>query len=133
MYLIIVGAGAIARCLTSLALENGHRVAVIAKNKELAQKLLNKFDVKVFEADIAQDGILKEAEVDSADAIIATTSDDSTNLMAMFLGKEKGIKNLVSMLQNTEHQKMFERLGVRVIAEPEKLIAQQLFSFVNSD
>ncbi len=133
MYLIIVGAGAIARYLTSLALESNHRVAVIEKDKTLAQNLLNKYDVKVFEADIAQDGILDEAEVDAADAMIATTSDDSANLMAMFLGKERGIKNLVSMLQNTDHKTMFERLGVRVIAEPEKLIAQQLFSFLDSD
>lgn len=131
MYLIIVGAGAIARYLTFLALESGHRVAVIEKDKILARNLLSKYNIKVFEADIAQDGILNEVEADSADAIIATTSDDSTNLMAMFLGQEKGIKILVSMLQNTYNQKQFERLGVHVIAEPERLIARKLLSFLN--
>ncbi|MEO1166972.1 MAG: hypothetical protein AAFV98_24545 [Chloroflexota bacterium] len=45
--------------MTSVAVSKNHRVAVIEKNRTLAQNLLSKFDVKVFEADIGEDGILK--------------------------------------------------------------------------
>lgn len=133
MYLIIVGAGPAARSLVSLAIDKGHRVAVIEKDKELAQMMLQKYDVEVYQSNISEDSILDEAEAGKADAIIATTSDDSVNLMAMFLGKERGIKNLIALIQNNKHQGMFEQLGVQVLADPERLIAERLFSFVNQE
>ena len=133
MYLIIVGAGAAARSLVSLATEAGHRVSVIEKDEKLAQTILQQYDVQVFQSDIAENSILDEAEAAEADAIVATTSDDSVNLMAMFLGKERGIKNLVALIQNSKHQAMFEELGAQVLADPERLIAERLFDFVKSN
>lgn len=133
MYFIIVGGNAVARYFVSLAVEEGHRVTVIEKNKSRAQKILQQHDIKVLNADVAQGDILDEAEADRADAIIATTEDDSINLMAMLLGKEREIKYLVTMLQNKEHQHMFEKLGVRVLSDPEMLIAKQLYNFVDGD
>lgn len=119
-----------ARYLASIALENGHKVAIIEKDSNCAQKILQEFDIQVFHSDISQGGILEEAEVERADVLVATTKDDSANLMAMFLGKKYGIKTLVSMVTNREHQPMFEEMGVNVLADPKKLIAEKLFSLI---
>ncbi len=127
MYLIVVGAGPEASSLVKLALQDGHEVAVIEKNEERAQNILEKYEIQVFHADIAQGGILDEANAGKADALIATTGDDSANLMTMFLGREKGIKTLISMVNNQEHQAMFERLGVQVLANPAIIIANYLY------
>ena len=131
MYLIIVGAGIVSKKLISLATEQGHRVAVIEKQEERARAIMQQFDVRVFHADVVKADILEEADIKNADAIIATTKDDSVNLMAMMLGKEHQVKNLIALLQEAEHQSMFEKLGVRVLSNPEKLIAQELFSFID--
>ena len=131
MYLIIVGAGAVSRQLVSVITEQGHKVAVIEKEKERARKIMQQFDVRVFHADIARANILEEAEVKRADGIIATTNDDSVNLMAMILGKEHQVEHLITLLQVAEHQSMFEKLGVKVLSNPELLIAKELFSFVD--
>lgn len=131
MYIIIVGAGAVGSSLVKLALENNHTVVVIESQEERAQSVLQKYDVKVFHAKIAQGGILDEADADNADAIVATTGDDSANLMAMFLGKERGIKTLISMINDPEHQGMFERLGVQVLVDPEVIIAKHLYNFLD--
>ena len=133
MYLIIVGAGAVTKQLVAIAQKQGHEIAIIEEEAERARKIMQEFDVSIFQANIAQGGILDEADVDRADAIIATTNDDSINLMAMILGKQHQVKNLVTLLQEAQHQAMFEKLGVRVLSDPEKLIAQQLFSFIDSD
>ena len=133
MYLIIVGAGAVAQQLVAIAIEQGHRVAVIEKEAERARNIMQKFDIQIFNADVAQAHILEEAEVDKADAIVATTKDDSVNLMAMVLGKNYQVQTLVTLLQEQEHQTMFEKLGVKVLSDPEKLIAQQLHSLIDSD
>ena len=133
MYLIIVGAGAVTKQLVAIAQKQGHEIAIIEEEAERARKIMQEFDVSIFQANIAQGGILDEADVDRADAIIATTNDDSINLMAMVLGKQHQVKNLITLLQEAEHQTMFEKLGVQVLSDPEKLIAQQLFSFIDSD
>jgi len=133
MFLIVVGAGAIAQSLISLAVEKGHKVVAIDKNEDNARALKNQYDVQVFHADIAKDGVMDKAGGDRADALIATTPDDSVNLMAIFLAKERGIETLLALVNNSEHGEMFERLGVRVIVNPEKLIAARLLSFLNSE
>ena len=92
---------------------------------------MQEFDVRIFNADISQGKVLEEAGVERADAIIATTKDDSVNLMAMVLGKQYQVKNLVTLLQEANHQAMFEKLGVRVLSDPEKLIAHELYSFID--
>ncbi|MBE9043343.1 TrkA family potassium uptake protein [Pleurocapsales cyanobacterium LEGE 10410] len=131
MYLIIVGAGAVTKQLISTAKEQGHKVAVIEKNPQRARDIMQEFDVNIFHADIAEGKILEEAGVTHADAIIATTNDDSVNLMAMVLGKQYGVKSLITLLQEREQQAMFEKLGIRVLSDPEKLIAQKLYSLID--
>ena len=131
MYLIIVGGGAVSKQLVAIITEQGHKVAVIEKQEKRAREIMQQFDVRVFHADIAQSNILSEADVKRADGIIATTKDDSVNLMAMVLGKEHQVKHLITLLQEAKHQAMFEKLGVQVLSDPEKLVAQKLFSFVN--
>ena len=132
MYLIIVGAGAVSKQLISVAQEQGHKVAIIEKNADRARDIMREFNLQVFHADIAQGKILEEAGIDRADAIIATTKDDSVNLMAMVLAKEYGVKNLITLLQENEHRAMFEKLGIQVLSDPEKLIAQKLYSFIDN-
>ena len=130
MYLIVVGAGPEGSSLIDLALKDGHEVALIETNEERARKVVQNYNVNVFQADIAEGGILEEAQANRADGIIATTRDDTANLMAMFLGKEHGIKSLVSLVNEPQHQKLFQRLGVRIFTDPEVVIAKHLYHLV---
>ncbi len=103
MNLIIVGASPEGVSLEELALKDGHNVAIIEASEERALEVLQEYDIKVFHANITQGGILDEAGADQADAIIATTSDDSANLMTIFLAKERNIPTLISMVHEKEH------------------------------
>ena len=131
MYLIIVGAGLVSQQLVAIATEQGHKVAVIEKQEKRAREIMQQFDVQVFHGDISQANILEEAGAKNADGIIATTKDDTVNLMAMVLGKQYQVKHLITLLQEARHQSMFETLGIQVLSDPERLIAQKLFSFID--
>lgn len=133
MYLIVVGAGPEGSSLIDLALKDRHEVVLIERNEERVRAVLQKHDIKVFHADIATGGILDEANANRADALIATMGDDSCNLMAMFLGKEYGIKTLVSMVNEGHHKSLFERLGVHVLVNPEVIIARHLYGFLQGE
>jgi trk system potassium uptake protein TrkA len=133
MYLIIIGAGTVTKHLVSVAKEQNHKVAVIEKEADRARKIMQEIDISIFHADLTKGKILEEADVNNADAIIATTKDDALNLMAMVLGKEYGVKHLITLLQEKDNQAMFEKLGIQVLSDPEKLIAQKLYSFIEEE
>ena len=76
---------------------------------------------------IAEDGILEEADIERADAVIAATHDDAQNLMAMVLAKEHQVGTLLSLVNYKAHDNIFKQLGVDVVSEPARVIAHQLY------
>lgn len=130
MYLIIVGAGPVGTSLVEMTVKDGHNVVLIEANEERAKQASERFDARVLYANISEGGILGEAGADKADALVATTSDDSANLMAMFLGKDAGIATLIAVVNDPRHQQMFERLGVHVLVDPEVIVARHLYYVV---
>jgi trk system potassium uptake protein TrkA len=130
MYVIVVGAGALGSRLIEFLVKDSHNVAVIESEEKLAKEATDRFDAMVLHAHIGQGGILEEAGADKADVIVATTDDDSANLMAMFLGNEQGIETLVCVVNDPRHKKLFDRLGVHVLTDPEVIVARHLYSLV---
>lgn len=130
MYLIIVGAGPIGTGLAQLALEEQNNVVIIEADEQRAQKVLRNYDVQVLHADIAEAGILDEANARRADALIATTEDDKTNLMAISLGREYGIKQLISTVNTAGHEALFEEVGATILQHPRMVIAEHLYGFL---
>lgn len=126
MHLIIVGAGPVGNSLIGLATQAGHDVVMIEPDEKRAQHCADRNDAIVLNTDIADDGVVEEAGFERARAIIATTTDDSTNLMAMVLGRSHGIETLTSTVNHHAHKQMFESLGVHVLADPEVLVARHL-------
>jgi trk system potassium uptake protein TrkA len=126
MYLIVVGGGAVGRSLLEIALKLRHDIVLIEPEKERAERAAETIDALVLNAPITEEGIMEEARVERADALIATTGDDSTNLMAMVLAREYGVQRLVSIVNQVDHRRLFEHLGVHVLVDPEVLVARHL-------
>ncbi|HDN19756.1 TrkA family potassium uptake protein [Candidatus Bipolaricaulota bacterium] len=131
MYMIVVGAGGIGSALVEIALRDRHNVAVIERDPHKAEAISRKFDALVLNADAASMDVLREAGAERADALIATTSDDATNLMVIVLGGDLGIPSLVSVVNNREHAELFRRLGANVMENPEVIVAEYLYNAVH--
>lgn len=130
MYLIVVGGGSLGQSLIEIAVDRRHDVTVIEADEKIAESLAERFDVRVLHAGIGDGGILEEAEAARADALAATTADDSANLMAMVLGLEAGIATLVSVVNDRHHRSLFLRLGVHVLVDPDVILAQHLWGMI---
>ncbi|MHC1566677.1 MAG: potassium channel family protein [Candidatus Syntropharchaeia archaeon] len=127
MYVIIVGLGGIGRSLVHLATRDKHSVVVIDKDEERCREIAGEYDVLPIVGDATMKSVLEEAGARRADALIATTSDDAANLMTALLAKEIGVKNVVSVVNQQEHAKMFERVGVSIHENPDMVIAEHLY------
>jgi trk system potassium uptake protein TrkA len=130
VYLIVVGAGAVSSFFIRFAQEEGHDVALIERDEQAAQQIVEQYDIAVFHADLVQDSVLDEAGASHADALVATTDDDALNLMAIFMGAEYEIPTLISTVTRRAHQRMFERLGAHVLVDPEAIIARHLYKLM---
>lgn len=131
MYIVIVGAGGIGRRLTELALQDGnHNVIVIEKDPEKCEEIARKYDAVAINADATQEETLEESEVKKADAVVATTRDDATNLMVISLAKNKGVKHLISVVNQEESKPMFMEKGVKIVKNPDLLMAENLYKSI---
>lgn len=133
MYLTVVGAEADGRRLIDMAVSQRHEVTLIESDEGKARESLKGNDIRVLQGDIADDDILEEAEISRADAVIATTYDDSENLMAMVLAKDHNVETRVSLVNSKSHEKMFEHLGVQIVKDPAGIVARHLYGYVSSE
>ena len=131
MYIVIVGAGGIGRRLTEIALKDGnHNVIVIDKNQASCEEIARKYDAIAINADATQEETLDESEVKKADVLVTTTNDDATNLMVVSLAKNKGVKNLVSVVNQEESKPMYIEKGVKMIKSPNIVMAEHLYKSI---
>ena len=131
MYIVIVGAGGIGKRLAEIALTEGkHNVIVIDKDPERCEEIARKFDAVAINADATKEETLDESEIKKADAVVATTSDDAINLMVVSLAKNKGVKNLISVVNQDESKPMFVEKGVKIIKSPNIVMAEHIYKFL---
>jgi trk system potassium uptake protein TrkA len=131
MYIVIVGAGGIGRRLTEIALKDGnHNVIVIDKDQAQCEEIARKYDAVAINADATQEETLDESEVKKADVLVATTNDDATNLMVVSLAKNKGVKHLVSVLNQEESKPMYIEKEVKMVKSPNVVMAEHLYKSI---
>jgi len=131
MYIVIIGAGGIGRRLTEVILQDGNNnVIVIDKDQAACEEIARKYDAIAINADATQEETLDESEVKKADVLVTTTNDDATNLMVIGLAKNKGVKHLVSVVNQEESRPMYMEKGVKMIKSPNIVMAEHLYKSI---
>ena len=131
MYIVIIGAGGIGERLTEMALKDGnHNVIIIDKDQTSCEEVARKYDAVAINADATQEETLDESEVKKADVLVTTTNDDAVNLMVCSLAKNKGVKNLVSVVNQEESKPMYMEKGVKMVKSPNIVMAEHLYKSI---
>lgn len=116
MFLIIIGGGKVGYYLAKTLAGLKHKVTVIESNIELCRNIANATDnlnVSVINGDGTSINYLIDADIESADALIAVTGRDQDNLISCQIAKKKfGIRRTIARVNNPKNIAIFERLGV---------------------
>lgn len=115
MKIVIIGGGKVGEALSKLLVREKNDVVVIEKNEKRAEDLAEKLDVLVLHGDGSESDILKDANVDDSDAVIAMTGDDKTNLMICEIAKSSKVQNIVARLNETDNEGVFMKIGISSI------------------
>lgn len=133
MKIVIVGAGRVGRKLAK-QLYSLYDVIIIEKNTEIVESLNYDLDVLAIEGDGTSPEILEEAGVRDADYVIATTSNDQTNIIICGAAKTMGSAFTVARIKSREYLEIWEKgrkaFGVDLMVCSAPLVAKDVADVV---
>ena len=101
--ILIIGGGNIGLNLAKMIEENFEdvRVKIIEKDKKRAEEIANELSSSiVINGDALDEEILKEANLDGSETVLALTNDDENNMMACVLAEKSGFKKRTIAIVN---------------------------------
>ena len=124
MYIIIAGAGKVGYHLAKINIEEGHDVVVIDKNGDVCHEIANELECVTIRGDSTKPRILEEAGIVEADALVALTGSDETNLITCLIAKQGGAKYVAARLGALHYNEdVLKKLGLDLVIYPEAAAA----------
>ncbi len=113
MYIIVVGCGRVGSQLAELLSLDGHDVVIIDKDSRAFRRLGAAFNGVTMEGVGFDEEVLKSAGIEKADALVAVTDLDNTNMMiAEVATKIFNVPKVVARLYNPEREGTYQQLGL---------------------
>ncbi len=127
MYVVIVGGGRVGKDLAKLLLPEGHDVVLMEKDPELAEQLSKEFDALIIEGDGTELDYLKDAGLNRADALVAVTGDDKSNLIMCQLADQIfKVPTVIGRVNEPQNEAVFTQLGVENTVSTTRASAMQI-------
>ena len=127
MKVIVVGGGKVGSYLAKSLIDEGHKVTVLEKRKDICAKLEKEIDSEqIFKGDGCDPLVLDEVNASSADLLVAVTGDDEDNLVVSQQAKQNlKIPRVVARVNNPRNQWLFDRqFGVDVAVSAVHIISK---------
>lgn len=131
MKIIIAGCGKVGETLVTLLSAEGYDLTVIDKERAPLESIQNICDVFTLQGNCASMEILREAGVENADLLIASTDSDEVNLLSSATAHSLN-KNLhtIARIRNPEYAgqiyKMRGIFSLSMVFNPERQAAQEI-------
>ncbi len=132
-FVVIVGAGRVGRALASSLSASGASVVVVDRSEAVLAKLPPGFTGFRVQGNAADLRTLREAEMERATRVFATTEDDNLNLMiAQAAQVVFGVRWVRARISDPSREEVYAKLGVEIV-NPTALAAAALLSAVHGE
>ena len=84
----------------------------------------------VLQGDVLDQEIMEEANVGTAEAVIAVTNDDETNILASLLAKRAGTRRAITLVNNSAFEPIIPSLGIDVLVSPRNITVSTILQHV---
>ncbi len=132
----ILGGGMIAYQLAKLLEESKQHfdVKLIEKDEHRCEGLCKTLKkTLVLQGDATEISMLREEDTDQADAIIAATSDDRSNIVVALLARQFGVKKIICEVMKPHYVPVYNALGIDSLINPRLLAAAQILRFIRRE
>ena len=130
MKIVIVGDGKIGSTLAEQLCSEGHDITVIDRLSERLEQTSEDLDILCIEGNGVTVATQMEAGVDTADLLIAVTSEDEVNLLSCLVAKKLGAKHTIARVRNPEYDSelslISDDLGLSLSVNPDLQCAEEM-------
>ncbi len=132
---LIIGGGNIGSNLAKLLEENFEdlRIKIIEKDKKRAEELANELSSSiVINGDGLDEEILKEANLEGSETILALTNDDENNMMACVLAEKTGLKKrTIAIVNKSNYNLLQDSLNIDDLVDPRMTTVSRIMEHVH--
>ncbi len=133
--LLIIGGGNIGLNLAKMLEENFEdlRVKIIEKNKVRAEEIANELSSSiVINGDALDEDILKEANLEGSETVLALTNDDENNMMACVLAEKTGLKKrTIAIVNKSNYNLLQDSLNIDDLVDPRMTTVSRIMEHVH--
>ncbi|HNQ36113.1 MAG TPA: TrkA family potassium uptake protein [bacterium] len=118
MYIIIVGCSRVGIDLAQALDSEGHNVVVIDRNQESLARLGRSFSGLLISGNGYEPEVLREAGIEKADALLAVTDNDNTNLVTTQVARKLfGKEKVLARIYDPVRAETFQKMAVDTVSE----------------
>lgn len=131
--ILIIGLGQVGAFLSG-ELCGGQEVVAVESDPELIGKVKETQDILVFEGSGAVPAVLRRAQIEKADVVVAVTDDDKTNVLASLVARSCGVEKIVTTLRDPSYAEYADMMGgpsVTVVS-PGRIISEHVNALVGA-
>jgi len=133
LFVVVIGCGRLGAHLANRLSRNGHGVMAIDVDKRSFGALSPDYSGFWTEGDATEMSVLKQAKVDKADILFATTRDDNVNIMVAQVARvEFGVRRVLARVYDPHREAIYRHLDIEVVS-PTLLAADQLLKLAETD
>jgi trk system potassium uptake protein TrkA len=123
MRVVIAGAGDAGLSVAAQLQRSGHDVTVIDRDEPTARRAFEHHGLVSIPGDATSARILKDADVQRADVVVAMMRRDADNLAVALLAREAGVRRVMVRMRDTEYRSVYVAAGVhRILSETDVLV-----------
>tara|TARA_B100001093_G_scaffold492371_1_gene533425 strand:- start:4005 stop:5378 length:1374 start_codon:yes stop_codon:yes gene_type:complete len=132
---LIIGGGNIGLNLAKMMEANFEdvRIKIIEKNKERAEEIANELSSSIIiNGDALDEEILKEANLEESETVLALTNDDENNMMACVLAEKTGLKKrTIAIVNKTNYNLLQDSLNIDDLVDPRMTTVSRIMEHVH--
>ena len=139
MKIVIIGDGKVGFAIAKQLSQEGYDLTIIENKPHVLNLTMDVLDVVGVQGNGGDYDVLKEAQVNQEDLVIAVTSSDEINIISCLMAKKMGADHTIARIRNPEYVKglriLKEDLGLSMQINPEQTAAREIvrsLSFPNS-
>lgn len=128
--LVIAGGGHIGLRLAR-TLEHSHQIKLIERDPRRAHRASEILqNAIVLQGDAADEELMLEENIDSADVFAALTNSDEANVMAAMLAKRLGATRVMALVNRPSYAELMESRNIDVVISPQTITIGSLLAHV---
>lgn len=131
---MILGGGAIGSQLARRLRQDGVEIVLVERDQETAQHLSETLHrVSIIHGDITDPQLLSQEDIGNMDAVVATTGEDASNILACAYASSEGTAYTVAVLHRLELLPLVRQFAIDAALSPRTASANSVLKLVRGD